>query len=102
MVTWGFIGVQTTCRLPNMSISKSEKSYIQSSLLADPPIRADGRGLTDYRPIILATGAAPLANGSARANIGGTEVVTAVKLEVEDIEPGELQDQGRIACSVSW
>ncbi|KAH7920315.1 ribosomal protein S5 domain 2-like protein [Leucogyrophana mollusca] len=90
-------------------LSKAEKSYIQSSLLSDPPLRADGRALTDFRTIALETGVAPLANGSARVSIGrnapdgggGTEVVAAVKLEVEAIGEGEGVDGGRISCSVS-
>ncbi|KAH7907320.1 ribosomal protein S5 domain 2-type protein [Hygrophoropsis aurantiaca] len=91
------------------SLSKAEKSYIQSSLLSDPPLRADGRALADFRIIALETGVAPLANGSARVSIGrnaqdgggGTEVVAAVKLEVENVGDGESVDEGRVVCSVS-
>jgi exosome complex component RRP42 len=92
------------------SISKSERSYIQTSLQSTPPIRADGRGLLDFRTVFLETGVAPLANGSAHVNVGkaaeegggGTEVIAAVKLEVEDIQTGEGVDGGRIVCNVSW
>lgn len=93
------------------SISKSERAYIQTALHASPPFRADGRGLSDYRTVLLETGVAPLANGSARINIGkapqegggGTEVIAAVKLEVENVaDSGEGQDGGRIVCNVSW
>lgn len=93
------------------SISKSEKSYIQTALHGSQPFRADGRSLLDYRSIALETGVAPLANGSARLNIGknggqesgsGTEVLAAVKLEVENVREGEGVDYGRIVCSVSW
>lgn len=91
------------------SISKSERSYIQTSLHATPPLRADGRGLSEYRTVFLETGVAPLANGSARVNVGkvpqegggGTEVIAAVKLEVEDVQSGDGVE-GRIVCSVSW
>lgn len=90
------------------SVSKSERSYIQSSLHSKPAFRADGRGLSDFRNIFLETGFAPLANGSARVNAGksalegggGTEVIAAVKLEVEDVQGGA--DEGRIVCNVSW
>ena len=94
-----------------ISLSKSEKSYIQTALRDLSPIRADGRTLLDYRSIALETGVASLANGSARVNIGktageesgsGTEVIAAVKLEVEDVLEGEGVDGGRIACTVSW
>ncbi|KAK0202539.1 ribosomal protein S5 domain 2-type protein [Desarmillaria ectypa] len=68
-----------------MSISKAEKSYIQTGLLSDPPRRQDGRSLLDFRSIALETGVAPLANGSARLLIAdGTEVLAATKLQVED------------------
>ena len=94
-----------------ISISKSEKSYIQTALRELSPIRADGRSLLDYRAIALETGVASLANGSARVSIGktvgeesgsGTEVIAAVKLEVENVLEGEGVDGGRIACTVSW
>lgn len=94
-----------------ISLSKSEKSYIQTALRELSPVRADGRSLLDYRSIALETGVASLANGSARVNIGktageesgsGTEVIAAVKLEVENVLEGEGVDGGRIACTVSW
>lgn len=91
------------------SSSKAEQSYIQTSLLADPPLRQDGRGLEDFRPIALETSVVDLANGSARVCIGGetlhgiggdlpsTEVLAAVKLEV-----GSGEEGGKIPCNVSW
>ncbi|TDL17113.1 ribosomal protein S5 domain 2-like protein [Rickenella mellea] len=88
------------------STSRSEQSYVQASLLAPSPFREDGRGLLDYRNIALETGVAPLANGSARISIGGggipgTEVLAAVKLEVEDVQTEEGVDGGCIVCAVS-
>ena len=96
--------------MTTISLSKSEKSYIQTSIRASPPLRADGRGLHDFRAVSLETGVAPLANGSARLNIGrgndetggGTEILAAVKLEVENIETGEGVEGGRVSCTVSW
>ena len=98
------------------SLSKAEKSYIQSSLLSGPPLRLDGRSLEDYRPIALETGVVPLANGSAKVCIGrpgrggyvqeaggvggGTEVVVGVKLEVAGV--GDDEEGGKVACTVSW
>jgi 3' exoribonuclease family, domain 1 len=97
------------------SLSKSEKSYIQTSLQAPSPLRGDGRSLNQFRAVTLQTGVAPIANGSAHLNlgrssdesIGGTEVLAAVKLEVEDIGLGSGNsgggvEGGRIACTVSW
>ncbi|THH09945.1 hypothetical protein EW145_g1657 [Phellinidium pouzarii] len=95
------------------SSSKSEQAYIRSSLLSKTPLRPDGRALDDYRPIALETQVVPLANGSARVNIGGaglngvggglqgTEVIAAVKLEVEDIVKGKGLEGGRMVCNVS-
>src|ERR1700722_753669 len=93
-------------------LSKAEKSYIQSSLLSNPPLRADGRTLHDFRTVSLQTDVAPLANGSARVNIGrnpggGTEVLAAVKLDVDTIHQdgsssSDAVDGGRIVCTVSW
>jgi exosome complex component RRP42 len=97
------------------ALSKSEKSYIQSSLQAQSPLRADGRSLHQFRAVTLQTGVVPIANGSAHLNlgrssdesIGGTEVLAAAKLEVEDIGAGNGNggtgiDGGRIVCTVSW
>ena len=94
-------------------MSKSEQSYIKSSILARPPQRADGRGLNGYRLIAVQVGGdvAPLANGSGRINVGGTEVIAAVRLEVEDIASGGGvlgadeslgQNGGRVTTSVNW
>ncbi|KAI0258882.1 ribosomal protein S5 domain 2-like protein [Gloeopeniophorella convolvens] len=92
------------------SLSKSEKAYIQASLQAKSPLRGDGRAPHEFRTVVLETGAVALANGSARVNIGraadestgGTEVLAAAKLEVEDIGAGkDGVDGGRIACTVS-
>jgi hypothetical protein len=94
--------------MASISLSKAEKSFIQAGLLANPPSRADGRSLLDFRAVALETGVAPIANGSARLNIGrshdgggGTEVLAASKLEVENIDE-EGVDGGRIVCTVSW
>ena len=73
-------------------------------------MRADGRSLLDYRTVFLETGVAPLANGSAKINIGkapqdgggGTEILAATKLEVEDVETGDGVDGGRLVCTVTW
>ena len=95
-----------------MTISKSEQSFIKTAILADPPQRADGRKLQEFRPIALQTGGdvAPLANGSGRVSLGGSEVIAAIKLEAEDIERRDApqseetlgREGGRVVCTVSW
>ncbi|KAF9511629.1 hypothetical protein BS47DRAFT_1377112 [Hydnum rufescens UP504] len=87
-----------------MVISKSEQSYIRSSLLAGDSHRADGRGLDRFRTISLQAGGdvAPLANGSARVNIGGSEVIAAVKLEGPSGDDEALgRNGGRISCTIT-
>lgn len=92
------------------SISKAEKSFLQTGLLATPTRRPDGRSLHEFRSIALETGVAPLANGSARLNIGknlhdsggGTEILAATKLEVETIDDEDGKEGGRIVCTVTW
>jgi exosome complex component RRP42 len=85
------------------TLSKAEKSYIISSLTSSSPIRRDGRSPHDYRSITVLTGdnVAPLANGSAKVRVGGTEVVAAVRLEVEDLS-GAGSSKGRVLCNVTW
>ncbi|KLO12094.1 ribosomal protein S5 domain 2-like protein [Schizopora paradoxa] len=95
-------------------LSKSEKSYIRTSLLSEPPLRADGRSLLDFRGVAVELGVTALANGSARVRIGGdagsesggggvcgTEVLVAVKVEVEDVSGSVDGGKGRMACNVS-
>ncbi|KAN0078313.1 hypothetical protein V8E55_010370 [Tylopilus felleus] len=67
---WSIIGARQGGDVVINILSKAEKSYIQSSLLSDPPLRLDSRSLEDYRPISLKTGVVPLANGSAKICIG--------------------------------
>jgi exosome complex component RRP42 len=85
------------------TLSKAEKSYIVTSLTSSPPLRQDGRGPLDYRVVSVVTGdeVAPLANGSAKVRVGGTEVVTAVRLEVEDLTKTD-SSKDRIRCGVTW
>lgn len=95
------------------SCSKSEQTFIRTSLTSEPPLRVDGRSLLDVRPIALETRVAPLANGSAKINIGGatingvgvgvhgTEVIAAVNLEVGNVK-GRRGKSGRISCNVIW
>ncbi|KAF8528625.1 hypothetical protein JB92DRAFT_2826031 [Gautieria morchelliformis] len=54
----------------------------------------------DYRALRLTTGVTALANG---ITLGGTAILAACKLEVEDIERAvDATDGGRISCAASW
>ncbi|EJT99346.1 ribosomal protein S5 domain 2-like protein [Dacryopinax primogenitus] len=85
-------------------LSKAESSYLSTGLLLSE--RADGRSLLDYRPITLATGVVPSANGSARARVGDTDVLVAVKLDavrLDDVVDGDDERQegkAQFVCSV--
>ncbi|MBI2208805.1 exosome complex protein Rrp42 [Candidatus Woesearchaeota archaeon] len=57
--------------------------------------RLDGRKFTDFRPIKLETGVASSAEGSARVNIGKTDVIVGIKTEVMEPFP-DTPDEGGI------
>jgi exosome complex component RRP42 len=77
-----------------MSISASELGYIKESLKQD--YRQDGRTRLDWRALSVARSVARSANGSARCRLGGTDVLAACRLEVEEVEQGSLE------CFVEW
>ncbi|KZT43525.1 ribosomal protein S5 domain 2-like protein [Sistotremastrum suecicum HHB10207 ss-3] len=85
-----------------MSTSKSEQSYTAQGLISNPPLRSDGRSLLDYRPICMSTGVYPQANGSAKVECGGSEVVVGVMCEIdhEGNEDHSFSANGRIKCNV--
>jgi exosome complex component RRP42 len=92
------------------SLSKAEIAYIRSALVATTSdsgqLRGDGRGTFTYRSIGLELGMSPATNGSARARVGGTEVWTGIKLEVETNETKSAgasgRDGGRVEFAVTW
>ncbi|MEM1524623.1 MAG: exosome complex protein Rrp42 [Nitrososphaerales archaeon] len=49
--------------------------------------RLDGRGLLDYRPIVINTEVIEKAEGSAKVSIGNTQVIAGVKVEVDEPFP---------------
>lgn len=59
-------------------ISVAERSFIAQGVTLG--CRADGRGCQDHRPLQLEVGVVPQANGSARAFLGASEVMIAVKV----------------------
>lgn len=65
-------------------LSPAELSYLKDSLSQTPPIRPDGRGPTEFRPLVIETDILPSTNGSARVCFtDGTEAIVGVKAEVE-------------------
>ncbi|KAI1494465.1 ribosomal protein S5 domain 2-type protein [Biscogniauxia mediterranea] len=88
-----------TATTQHLLLSPAELAYLHSTLRQTPPIRPDGRGATQFRPLTAETGILPGANGSARVCFAdGTEAIVGVKAEVEKtrrttrISPGDEED----------
>lgn len=63
-------------------LSNEEKRFITDGI--DVNVRCDGRKRCDYRPIELETGLITHANGSARVRLANTDVLVAVKIDVDN------------------
>ena len=53
--------------------------YITEGIRQD--VRGDGRSCSDYRPLKLELGVLPQASGSARCQLGATDVLVGVKVK---------------------
>jgi exosome complex component RRP42 len=60
--------------------------------------RLDGRGLNDYRKIIIETNVIEKANGSAKVSIGNSQVVAGVKIETGTPFP-DTPDKGLLVVN---
>ncbi|MEM3078290.1 MAG: exosome complex protein Rrp42, partial [Nitrososphaerales archaeon] len=60
--------------------------------------RLDNRGLMDFRPITIETGVIEKANGSARVQVGNTQVIAGVKIEIGDPFP-DTPDKGLLVVN---
>jgi exosome complex component RRP42 len=60
--------------------------------------RIDGRTLDEIRPLSIDTGVIPNANGSARARLGDTEIVSGVKVQPDRPFP-DMGDKGIFICT---
>ncbi|KAK6114272.1 3' exoribonuclease family domain 1 protein [Brugia pahangi] len=67
-----------------VQLSEAEKVFIIHG--AQEGLRADGRGPLDYRPIIVQTGVLATTNGSARVQIGSTDLLIGVKAELISVD----------------
>ncbi|KAL3115309.1 hypothetical protein niasHT_011658 [Heterodera trifolii] len=74
-------------------VSNHEKNFIIDGV--QEGVRNDGRSPTDYRPMALETGVLLGSNGSARLQLGATDVLVAVKADLQPLEPstetGDIQ-----------
>ncbi len=60
--------------------------------------RLDSRGLLDYRKIVIETNVVEKANGSAKVNLGNTQVIAGVKIETGNPFP-DTPDKGIIVVN---
>ncbi len=60
--------------------------------------RIDGRALDEHRPLSIDIGVIPHANGSARARLGDTEIVSGVKVQPDRPFP-DMGDKGIFICT---
>ena len=60
--------------------------------------RIDDRALDEHRPLIIDTGVIPHANGSARARLGDTEIVSGIKVQPDRPFP-DMGDKGIFMCT---
>ena len=76
---------KTMATSQHLLLSPAELAYLRSALQLRPtPVRPDGRGPTQFRPLSAETGILPGTNGSARVCFAdGSEAVVGVKAEVE-------------------
>ncbi|KAJ1611860.1 hypothetical protein OIY81_1528 [Cryptosporidium canis] len=81
------------------SISDSERQFLEDGV--DQGIRNDGRGLTDFRPIVIALDVISTANGSARIRNDELDIIVAVKCEILSMdEKNELLPSSSIALNI--
>jgi exosome complex component RRP42 len=66
-------------------IDRLKKSQLTD--LLSKGTRLDGRGFLEHRPIVIETGVIDKANGSARVNLGNTQVIAGVKVQVDEPFP---------------
>lgn len=83
--------------MANILLSDAEKTFILHGVEDD--LRCDGRTRSDYRPIEIETGLVTHANGSCRLRLANTDVLVAVKSEI-DIPHMDKPDEGKITFFV--
>lgn len=77
----------------DLKLSEAEKIFIQHGVESN--FRNDGRNNEDYRPILIETDVVQNANGSARVQLGQTDILVGVKAEI-DVPETNSPKTGRI------
>ncbi|MGB9659365.1 MAG: exosome complex protein Rrp42 [Nitrososphaerales archaeon] len=80
------------------SIVVEQLRKVQMIELLSKEKRLDNRGLMDFRPITMETGIIEKANGSARVQVGNTQVIAGVKIEIGDPFP-DTPDKGLLVVN---
>ncbi|MEM2873437.1 MAG: exosome complex protein Rrp42 [Nitrososphaerales archaeon] len=80
------------------SIVVEQLRKVQMIELLSKEKRLDNRGLMDFRPITIETGVIEKANGSARVQVGNTQVIAGVKIEIGDPFP-DTPDKGLLVVN---
>ena len=80
------------------SIVVEQLRKVQMIELLSKEKRLDNRGLMDFRPIIMEIGIIEKANGSARVQVGNTQVIAGVKIEIGDPFP-DTPDKGLLVVN---
>uniref|UniRef100_A0A914QSI8 Ribosomal RNA-processing protein 42 n=1 Tax=Panagrolaimus davidi TaxID=227884 RepID=A0A914QSI8_9BILA len=70
-----------------VDISQAEKVYAVDGI--HQGLRNDGRGLMDFRPIVVEFGVMPNTHGSARVRLGQTDLIAAIKLRMRQVKDTE-------------
>uniref|UniRef100_A0A7E4WE07 Ribosomal RNA-processing protein 42 n=1 Tax=Panagrellus redivivus TaxID=6233 RepID=A0A7E4WE07_PANRE len=68
----------------DIDLSETEKVYTVDGI--HQGLRADGRSLMDFRPVIVEFDVLPNTHGSARVRVGGTDLLAAVKLSMRQVK----------------
>ncbi|XP_055380092.1 exosome complex component RRP42 [Condylostylus longicornis] len=79
--------------MANVVLSEAEKAFILHGV--EDELRLDGRSCKDYRPMELETDIVSHASGSARLRLANTDVLAAVKTEI-DTPNSETPNCGKI------
>ncbi len=77
-------------------INEHFKEHLQRNLSAG--VRADGRGLLDFRKLTIEQGISSTAHGSARVRAGNAEIIAGVKFELGTPYP-DSPDSGSLMVS---
>ncbi|CAB3363999.1 Hypothetical predicted protein [Cloeon dipterum] len=79
--------------MADILLSEAEKTFILHGVRDN--VRNDGRSCSEFRPIELELGLVENANGSARVRLANTDVLVAVKCEIDN-PPSNFPDEGKL------